>query len=588
MGLSEQNLLHFETVQWYHDLVTGHGPGVPESIFRRIRRCLVCRRRVHHLQEAVTGAGGETDVSRSDMKRDVIDTLSLHFGCLEEQVTCSRVKPFLPGLLMPSVQIRIPTPITVHLDHCPECAEDLEALRGLGLSAEQLERLEQLYEQENLVAGAARPSKQDPRLCRRARARIAAFVQGSLDDIDGEILNHLCTCPRCRSRVSRSRQKLISRRAAPPNLFDGVPDVGLGRPKAHGQTSLPVLPGAAAACGADTPIAQLFDYAVPYGRTARSQERAGDSHVRACRPCLRKVQVLDETIYGIAERTDSGVTTVYSTAENAREIAESFADPYPEYPIHVQVIRGAPERDAGFGWSPANVKAALNRTACNLQVRFLLKTAVAVAAVLVLASLFRGTAHTSGVTLAQVFRAFEKAENVHISRFYLPAGQLTQEFWISRTSNVLLVTVGQESTLYDLGAKEAHVRRLSEGSAGTRDMTDRVYAKARSQVDAYLGLTLNDVPSTAKWTRVSDEDAEGLDTYELTFGEQSPSGAIVSWKWEIRIDPLTRRPREIQMLHRASAGNPWRYVRKTEIRYPTDGEMNAALATEHVRSEGGT
>jgi hypothetical protein len=169
MCLSGQNVLHSEAVQWYYDLVVGRAPGVPEAMIRHIRRCWVCRKRILRLKEAVTGAGGETDGSRSEMKRDVIDTLSLHFGCLDEQVTCSRVRPFLPGLLMPSVQIRIPTPITVHIDHCSECAEDLEVLGDLGLNAEQLERLQQLYEHK---------VQEDPRLCRRAKSEIARLSRG--------------------------------------------------------------------------------------------------------------------------------------------------------------------------------------------------------------------------------------------------------------------------------------------------------------------------------------------------------------------------------------------------------------------------
>src|SRR5574340_1000355 len=119
MCLSGQNGLHWGAAKWYYELLAGYGPDVPEAIVRHIRRCLVCRKQIERLKEAVIGAGGETRGSRTTMTRDIIDTLSLHFGCVEERVTCARVKPFLPGLLLPSVQIRIPTPITVHIDHCP-------------------------------------------------------------------------------------------------------------------------------------------------------------------------------------------------------------------------------------------------------------------------------------------------------------------------------------------------------------------------------------------------------------------------------------------------------------------------------------
>ncbi len=55
--------------------------------------------------------------------------------------------PFLPGLATSCLDLRIPTPITVHVDHCPQCAADLAALKGLGLSDEQLGSVGRLYEQ---------------------------------------------------------------------------------------------------------------------------------------------------------------------------------------------------------------------------------------------------------------------------------------------------------------------------------------------------------------------------------------------------------------------------------------------------------
>jgi hypothetical protein len=591
MRLSGQNVLHFRAVQWYYDVMAGHGPGVPEAILRHIRQCWTCRRQIHRLKEAVIGAGGETDGGRSEMKRDIIDTLNLHFGCLEEQVTCLRVKPFLPGLLTPSVQIRIPTPITVHLDHCPECAEDLEALRGLDLGAEQLERLEQLYRHQQANTSAARPLRESPwvrlglsalrrgesRLCRRARANIADFVRGSLDNIDSEVLNHLSVCPRCRERVFRSRQKLI----------EGLPT---GEP-------------GAAVCGDEVSTAQLFDYAVPYGRTADSQERAGAAHVHACRACLARIQSLDETIYGIAERTNSGIATIYSAREHdaqlapqsdsqaraAEEVVEPFAESYPEYPIHVQVVHGEPEQVAVPAWSPAEVKETLRYATCNPQVRLLLKTAVAAAAVIVLTVLFRSTASSSaGITLAQVFKAFGRAESIRVSTFYPATGQLTQDFWISRTLDFVLVVTRQKSRLYDLAAKKEYARQTPDGTVETTELTDLAYASTHRLMATSLGFTPSDVPSNATWTRVGDKSAEGLETYDLTYSELIPSGVTAFRKLRIVIDPVTKRPREVQRFRRVSAQDPWHHQETTTVQYPAENEMKAALEEQHLRSAGKT
>jgi hypothetical protein len=588
MRLSGQNVLHSGAVQWYYEVVAGHGPGVPEAIIRHIRQCWVCRKRIHRLKEAVTGAGGETDGSRSEMKRDVIDTLSLHFGCLEERVTCSRVRPFLPGLLMPSVQIRIPTPITVHIDHCPECAEDLEALRDLGLGSEQLERLEQLYKHEQTMASEARQSQAnsrlclglsllrrgESRLCRRARAGIADFVRGSLDDIDEEVVNHLSVCLRCRERVFRSRQKLLERGPT-------------------GETG-------AAVCANEILMTQLFDYAVPYGRTAGSREKAGASHVRACPACLTRIQRLDETIYGIAERTNSGIATIYSTlehdaqparrtdwqADDAEEIAGPFAESYPDHPIRVQVLQGEPEQVAVRTWSPAKIKAAFQRTTCNPQVRFLLKTAV-VAALIPLMFLFFPTTPTTGVTLAEVVKAFGKAENVHVSKFYADTDRVTQEVWISRTTDVVLSVEGQNRVLYDLGERKAHAYPAPV-SERVMDLNERAYISTRRMIDDCLGLMAGDISPRARWTRADDHGAEGIEVYELMYESRSNPNTVLFWKWKVRIDSLTRRPREVQTLRRAPSEpseKEWRCLRRIEVQYLTGDEMTAILGKERVHDK---
>jgi hypothetical protein len=557
MCLSQENGLHWGEVKWYYDFVAGHGPGVPEAIARRVRRCLVFRKQIDRLQEAVPRAGGETNASRSKMKRDIIDTLSGHFRCLDEQVTCSRVKPFLPGLLLPRVQVRIPTPITVHLDHCPECAEDLEALRGLGLSPEQLERLERLYHG---------PAAQDRRLCRKARAKITAFVRGSLDGIEEELLDHLCTCARCRSRVYRGRQRLLENDANAESQALGSKD--------------------------DIPAAELFDYAVPYGRTNAGMPPAGDAPVQTGRRYLKRIQELDETLYGIAERTDSGIATVYSTiatdAQPRREtalvaegtaapgIAPSYTDPYPGYPIHVQVIRGRPQQVAP-GWSPAEMKAAWKRTTCNPQVRFVLKTAVAAAAVIPLALLFLNTSTVSGTTLAQVFKALGKADNVHVAKFYPNTDRPFQELWFSRTTNRVFMAGGSERASFDLAARKRSAHPATGGPAEITDLSETQRTNVRRSIDACLGFALRDVPAGAEWTRVDENVAPDVEVYDLTYTEQSGTGATALRRWRISIDAVRRLPKEAHAFRRATTEDEWHSLSRTELQYLTDEEMTTTI-----------
>lgn len=354
---SGQKGLHPDAAKYYYDFVWQGKVGVPDGISHHIRRCLLCQTRICRLKEIVAEtARGEADAQWDRMDRDVIERLNLHFRCLGEPVTCSRVRPFLPGLLIPSLKIRIPTPITVHVDHCPECAEDLSVLRGLGLSPGQLGRLERLYAEGN---------EANPSLCGRAQLKIPAFAVASFEDIDSELLNHLCTCRQCRRLVYQHRERVL----------EGQPAQGADAP----------------ACRSS--MADVFDCVV--ARDPGDEAGPAGSHVRACRRCLEVVQALHRAVCSVADRGNSGVITVYTTAEEDKE-TPATDDPYPMYPIHVQVIdgRSAPAVSRP-SWSAATV-AALSHTATNPRLKPWLKAAVILFAAIPLTLLFLHTRTSSG------------------------------------------------------------------------------------------------------------------------------------------------------------------------------------------------
>lgn len=215
----------------------------------------------------------------------------------------------------------------------------------------------------------------------------------------------------------------------------------------------------------------------------------------------------------------------------------------------------------------------------------LLKTAVAAAAVILLAILFRGTASsTAGITLAQVFQAFGRAENVHISRFYPATRQVTQEVWISRSLNVVLTKTGQKYVLYDLAAKKEYARQTPNGTVETTELTDLACASTHRLMAASLGFTPGDVPSNATWTRVDEHGGEGLETYELTYSERISSGATASRRFRIMIDPVTELPGETQRFVRLPAEENWRHLEAARFQYLTENEMTTVLEEQHLRS----
>lgn len=108
------------------------------EVFRHIEECKVCQSEIERLKVVLAEAATE----KTDQKNIQVTTiLASHFNLMNREVTCGTAKRFLPNLAGLSFDIRIPTPITVHIENCTLCRNDLETIRKLKLTGEQLTRL---------------------------------------------------------------------------------------------------------------------------------------------------------------------------------------------------------------------------------------------------------------------------------------------------------------------------------------------------------------------------------------------------------------------------------------------------------------
>ena len=155
MAASDGNRACEDAAAYYHDFLLDPGdPSLPRSVTDHIEQCEHCRGQVARLAEVLAEAEGRDESFVSEADNALVAELQRHFDHIGDRVGCAQVKPLLPTLLLSSLQIRIPTPVTVHVDHCPECAGDLAVLGELGLDDEQLVRLGRIY--EDCLAGASR------------------------------------------------------------------------------------------------------------------------------------------------------------------------------------------------------------------------------------------------------------------------------------------------------------------------------------------------------------------------------------------------------------------------------------------------
>jgi len=282
---------------------------IPPRYAEHIKQCANCQGSINRLAALLSEAEEHSEPEQEEKSSALTTMLRLHFAYINERVTCKTVKPFLPGRLHPDMEIRIPTPITAHLDNCPQCAGDLERIRELGLNREQLCRLSQLFAQSVAEDGIS---------CSQAQAGILAVALMALHETNKEVLKHLCTCQDCREALYQYRGTLREQYL-------------------HEEVSQAEFP-----CN-EVSSADLFDYVIPYGLDPARDEHARSrrsfiSHVRCCPTCLAKMQQLHNTVYEIAERAESDVVTIYHLREPAEtEAACRPDDLYAGFPIRVEV-----------------------------------------------------------------------------------------------------------------------------------------------------------------------------------------------------------------------------------------------------------
>ncbi len=146
--------------EYYYDLLCPDGMGeIPKEALEHIHQCKECHEEMDRLRDVLASEGN--DVQEALPQGFTLPSiLESHFSCLDHPVDCSTVKRFLPVLAVPTLQVTIPTPITVHLEHCPACLRDFQALQNLHLTDAQLSRLSRVFAGESCQGDAPKSDGQ--------------------------------------------------------------------------------------------------------------------------------------------------------------------------------------------------------------------------------------------------------------------------------------------------------------------------------------------------------------------------------------------------------------------------------------------
>ena len=539
---------------YYYDFIEGQGKDrIPGDVLEHFTECQHCQGETERLGVLLEHAGKDIEQKRRDAA--IATVLKLHFAYVGKLVTCKTVKPFLPALAISHLRIRIPTPVTAHLDSCRACSDDLLTLRDLGLTDKQLCRLGQLFADkpaENTVS------------CSQARADMLAVTSMAFHETDAEILKHFCTCHSCREA-----------------LYEYTETVRMDlQPSEMVQEHF--------ACEAVS-ATDIYDYCIPYGIDPANDQYAKfrgplTSHLRICPTCLARMQQLHNTIYEIAERADSGIVTSYELAPLAEE--PEFADvdhPYAGWPVKVQVVDRPQHADAEAAESRCVAfPAASRQKPAALNLRRLIKPIAAAAAIFIVALLLLNGPAAKAVDLAHICGAIEKVKNVCISSFLPGKDEPTQRIWVSRTAGTKLQKTAEQAVLFDLRSKSRKTKDLTTGSVQTTTMTGDFLAKIESYITSSLGLMpfsdtdRETMTKDAQWIRVDNKDVgdivPGTEVYDLAWTEKG-------WyrKWRVFVDPLTYLPKRIEWHRKSPIDSELRLDSVEVVTYLTDSEIEAAI-----------
>jgi hypothetical protein len=546
-----------EAELYYYDFLCDESRRlIPEPIVNHIEQCQCCLGQISQLEAVLSQADGP-ESERVQVGSAVTTMLKLHFAYIGKPVTCNIVKPFLPTLLDQALGIHIPTPIVTHVCDCQQCSEDLDIIRCLNLSREQLCRLSQLFAEE--------PPKDSVGCSEMAEmAKLVAAMD--FGRTTAEALQHLCKCPICRGTLYEERQKMCDSLSE----YERSPEFPCESVSAT----------------------DIFDYVVPYGLDPASDQYAKfrqslTSHLRTCPTCLAKMQQLHDTVYGIVERHESEVITVYHIDESAKAKAASETEElYAGFPIRVDVKQREEEVKAEQPVPAIDFAATLKQKISAKKLKPLFKTAVAAAAVILIAVvLFRNIPTARAVTLERIYEVIEKVKNVHIASFVPGKTRPTQERWVSRTANTYLLKTEKESVLWDIGKGVRKSKQVDTAVTETVPLTAVSAADAEKKITGSLGLmpfyNMPEIPKDADWSRVAGKDleaaAKGIEVYDLTWTERAYDGSTVFNKWRVFADPKTNLPERTEFYQKSPADDEYIFISAMEVEYLSDSKMQEVI-----------
>ncbi len=534
---------------YYHDYLDQvKRNDIPDNAFEHITRCRYCQDEISILENMLLEAEG--NVEQSWRNSAVTTILRLHFAFIGKSIKCSTVKPFLPSLAIPGLEINISTPITTHLHSCQTCSEDLSILKDLVLNRRQLFRLGRFLLEK---------TTDDMVDCSKARFAIPSFVSMNLNEIDTDTLRHLCLCPDCRRLLYQHRESVYNELACYEPPTDNFPCESVS-------------------------AADVFSYCLPYDIDPANDEYAEfreslTSHLRSCPKCIAKIHQLHTIICNIAERPDSNVVTSFTLDEPVDEVIKSIPEKVSEgLSDNERIVEEQPVYSSS-GITSVVSWGKLRKKASNLHLQRYIKPAFGIAAVLMVGfALFFSTTSAKAVSLEDIYRAVDKARNVCISRFYVGEEEPYSKSWLSNSLNVRIKKNKEQAVILDLNNWTR--KELDIGSNSIIETIIQVDLRKdiENSLSNSFGLVpfskISDIPEDAQWKQVNNlRIIPGTEVYDLTWSMKLDIGTTAYRMWRVFIDAATNLPIRIEWYRKAASDKEYIFETLNVVTYPSNDEI---------------
>ena len=506
-----------EAEAYYYDFLCQDEALVPKSARRHLAACPACQERIRCLRDALFETQRHPDPADTwDGK--TIEELAVQFQLLDEHVACRAVKCFLPRLALAAPQIRIPTPVTVHVDHCSQCAENLAAIRELNLTAPQLKRLSRFFE-SGRGAGASPlwdiVAAGPPGSVSIEGAAVSCADVSTADIFDcvvpfgvppderhRAVVSHLRACPACTAKVQTLHRTI-----------HGI----LGR--------------------VDSDTTTVYH--------AQSDAEADDGRTAGTHPYPIEVQVLHGASGAAADPSDP-------------EIAQAAGTP-------------------GLGPSAESPRA--RRRGASHRELLARAAVIAVALAALPAFWWIHTPTASGTDVGDVVKALAKVQSIRVVKTNPYVG-LVRETLIARRSNTLVTWTKRECDVYDLERRRKRTVEPGGGIGPPTKLSRTEYYWASDFMANCLRNVLARVSPDAKLHpsagELGTETGEDLDIYEMTWAARAGNSSVPNG-WKVYIDPATGLPQRTEFYRKIAGDNPWELLTTTVFTYPTDQEMDRSI-----------